>query len=68
MPNYDIETAIIISFILGIILPMVGIGGITSLIIMGFAATYLTRSEITSYKVEGIATGIFSIFFSFSDL
>jgi len=65
MPNFDIETAIIISFILGVILPMVGIGGIISLIIIGFTATYLTRPEITSYKVGGGATGIFSIFFFF---
>jgi hypothetical protein len=65
MPNFNIETAIIISFILGIILPLVGIGGVISLIIMGFIATYLTRPEDTSYKVGGIATGIFCIFFFF---
>ena len=65
MPNFNIETAIIISFILGIILPLVGIGGVISLIIMGFVATYLTRPEDTSYKVGGIATGIFCIFFFF---
>ncbi len=65
MPNFNIETAIIISFILGIILPLVGIGGVISLIIMGFVATYLTKPEDTSYKVGGIATGIFCIFFFF---
>ncbi len=65
MPNFNIETAIIISFILGIILPLVGIGGVISLIIMGFVATYLTRPEDTSIKVGGIATSIFSIFFFF---
>ena len=65
MPNFNIETAIIISFILGIILPLVGIGGVISLIIMGFVATYLTRPEDTSYKVGGIATSIFCIFFFF---
>ncbi|WP_048190190.1 hypothetical protein [Methanobacterium sp. SMA-27] len=65
MPNFNIETAIIISFILGIILPLVGIGGVISLIIMGFIATYLTRPEDTNYKVGGIATGIFCIFFFF---
>ena len=65
MPNFNIETAIIISFILGIILPLVGIGGVISLIIMGFVATYLTRPESTSYRVGGIATGIFCIFFFF---
>jgi hypothetical protein len=65
MPNFNIETAIIISFILGIILPLVGIGGVISLIIMGFVATYLTRPEDTSIKVGGIATGIFCIFFFF---
>lgn len=65
MPNFNIENAIIISFILGIILPLVGIGGVISLIIMGFIATYLTRPEDTSYKVGGIATGIFCIFFFF---
>ena len=65
MPNFNIETAIIISLILVIILPLVGIGGVISLIIMGFVATYLTRPEDTSYKVGGIATSIFCIFFFF---
>ena len=41
MANFSIESAIVISFIIGLILPHVGIGGIISLVIMGFVATYL---------------------------
>lgn len=65
MANLGIETAIGISFILGLILPLVGLGGVISLVIMGFVATYLTKPELTSAKVGGIATGVFCIFFFF---
>lgn len=65
MANSGIETAIGISFILGLILPLVGLGGVISLVIMGFVATYLTKPEQTSAKVGGIATGVFCIFFFF---
>jgi|BarGraIncu00222A_1022003.scaffolds.fasta_scaffold189348_1 hypothetical protein len=65
MANLGIETAIGISFILGLILPLVGLGGVISLVIMGFVATYLTKPEQTSVKVGGIATGVFCIFFFF---
>jgi hypothetical protein len=65
MANLGIETAIGISFILGLILPLVGLGGVISLVIMGFVATYLTKPEQTSAKVGGIATGVFCIFFFF---
>lgn len=65
MAKFSMETAIFISFIVGIILPLVGLGGIFSLVVMGFIATYLTKPENTSYKIGGIATGIFSVFFFF---
>ncbi len=65
MAKFSIETAIGISFILGLIMPLVGLGGIISLVAMGFVATYLTRPEETTYKVGGISTGVFCIFFFF---
>ena len=65
MANLGIETAIGISFILGLILPLVGLGGVISLVIMGFVATYLTKPEETSAKVGGIATVVFCVFFFF---
>jgi len=65
MANFSIESAIVISFIIGLILPHVGIGGIVSLVIMGFVAAYLTKPEQTSAKVGAIATGVFCVFFFF---
>ena len=65
MERINIEIAIGISFILGLILPLVGLGGVFSLVVMGFVATFLTKEEITSAKVGAIATGIFCIFFFF---
>lgn len=65
MANYSMETAIFISFLAGIILPFIHLGGVFSLVVMGFIATYLTKPEKTSYVVGGIATGIFSVFFFF---
>lgn len=65
MANFSIESAIVISFIIGLILPQVGIGGIVSLIVMGFVATYLTKPEKTSAKIGAIATGVFCVFFFF---
>jgi len=65
MDKFNIEIAILISFILGLILPLIGLGGVFSLVVMGFVATYLTRSEYTSAKVGAIATGVFSLFFFF---
>jgi hypothetical protein len=65
MDKFNIEISIVISFILGIILPLIGLGGVLSLIVMGFVATYLTRPEYTSAKVGAIATGVFCLFFFF---
>jgi len=65
MDKFNIEIAILISFILGLILPLVGLGGVFSLVVMGFVATYLTRPEYTSAKVGAIATGVFCLFFFF---
>jgi hypothetical protein len=64
MANYSMRTAVLISIIIGVILPYIGIGGIFNLIIMGFIATYLTAPEESSYKVGGIATGILGILLS----
>jgi len=65
MQKINIEIAIGISFVLGLILPLVGLGGVFSLFVMGFVATFLTKEEITSAKVGAIATGIFCIIFFF---
>jgi hypothetical protein len=65
MANFSIESAIVISFIIGLIIPHVGIGGIVSLVVMGFVATYLTKPEQTSARVGAIATGVFCVFFFF---
>ena len=65
MQKINIEIAIGISFVLGLILPLVGLGGVFSLFVMGFVATFLTKEEITSSKIGAIATGIFCIIFFF---
>jgi hypothetical protein len=65
MQKINIEIAIGISFLLGLILPAIGLGGVFSLFVMGFVATFLTKEEITSAMVGGIATGIFCVVFFF---
>jgi hypothetical protein len=65
MANFSIEISIVISFILGLILPLVGLGGVISIFIMGFVATYLTKTEQPSAKVGAIATSVFGVFFFF---
>ena len=65
MEKINVEIAIGISFILGLILPLIGLGGVFSLFVMGFVATFLTKEEITSAKIGAIATGIFCIIFFF---
>ena len=65
MQKINIEIAIGISFLLGLILPSIGLGGVFSLVVMGFVATFLTKEEITSTMVGGIATGIFCVIFFF---
>lgn len=65
MANFSIETAILISFILGLVLPVIHLGGVISIFIMGFAATYLTKTENTSATVGAIAAIIFGVFFFF---
>jgi hypothetical protein len=65
MQKINVEIAIGISFLLGLILPSIGLGGVSSLVVMGFVATFLTKEEITSTMVGGIATGIFCVIFFF---
>ena len=65
MQKINIEIAIGISFLLGLILPSIGLGGVFSLVVMGFVATFLTKEEITSAMVGCIATGIFCVIFFF---
>lgn len=65
MANFSVETAIVISFILGLALPVIHLGGVFSIFIMGFAATYLTKTENTSAMVGGIAAIVFGVFFFF---
>jgi hypothetical protein len=65
MVNFSVETAIIVSFILGLALPVINLGGVISIFIMGFAATYLTKTEDTSAIVGGIAAIVFGVVFFF---
>lgn len=59
MAGFGRGAAILISVILGaVILPILGIGGIFALIIIGFVANYLTVHNQRSYKVGGIAGAI----------
>ncbi len=59
MAGFGRGAAILLSVVLGaVILPILGIGGIFSLIIIGFVANYLTVRNQRSYKVGGIAGGI----------
>ncbi|MGZ7044562.1 MAG: hypothetical protein ACXVHM_08205 [Methanobacterium sp.] len=55
-------TAIIISVMIGIILLyLFGINGIFALVVLGFAATYLTTPGDRSYKIGGFAGIILAI-------
>lgn len=65
MANFSVETAIIISFVIGLVLPVIHLGGVISIFVMGFAATYLTKPEKTSAMIGGIAAIIFGVFFFF---
>ncbi|HMK54269.1 MAG TPA: hypothetical protein VK444_05750 [Methanobacteriaceae archaeon] len=57
MAKYSLETSIVISIIVGLIIPYIGIRGPFSVIIVGFVACYLTVPEKTSYKVGAMAGG-----------
>ena len=62
MAGFRRGAAILISIILGVvILPILGINGIFSLVIIGFIANYLTVRNQRSYKVGGIAGGILGV-------
>lgn len=62
MAKLSIGAAILISIILGVILlSILGIGGIFTLVITGFVATYLTAPEKRSYKAGGIAGAILGV-------
>ncbi|KAF5079746.1 DUF5518 domain-containing protein [Methanobacterium aggregans] len=65
MTKYSIEVAVIISIIVYLILPFIGIKGIAQIIIMGFVATYITVTEKTSYKIGAIAAGAIGTLFAF---
>jgi hypothetical protein len=58
MAKYSVESSIIISIVVGLIIsniPIVGIRGMFSVIIVGFIASYFTEPEKTSYKVGATA-------------
>jgi len=55
MPNFDVELAIFFSIILGLILEFINFGGIFALVLVGFAAVYLTHDEDANYKVGAMA-------------
>ena len=61
MQKINIEIAIGISFLLGLILPSIGLGGVFSLVVMGFVATFLTKEEITS-TMEAVLPQEFSVY------
>jgi Na+-transporting methylmalonyl-CoA/oxaloacetate decarboxylase gamma subunit len=63
MPNFDVEIAVLISIILGLILAFLNIGGIFALILVGFVATYLTKPEIADYKVGALAAALLSFLY-----
>ncbi|MEN6328831.1 MAG: DUF5518 domain-containing protein [Methanobacteriaceae archaeon] len=71
MAKYSMETSIIISIVAGLIIsniPIVGIRGLFSIIIVGFVASYLTVPEKTSYKVgalAGLVMAVISLAISF---
>ncbi len=59
MAGFGRGAAILISAVLGaVILPILGISGIFSLILIGFIANYLTVPNQRSYKVGGVAGAI----------
>lgn len=56
MARLGMGAAILISVLLGIILlSILGISGMLSLLVLGFAATYLTVPDERTYKAGGIA-------------
>jgi uncharacterized sodium:solute symporter family permease YidK len=64
MAKYSLETSIIISIVAGLIIsniPIVGIRGMFSIIIVGFIASYFTVPEKTSYKVGAVAGVIMAV-------
>jgi len=69
MPEFDVELAILISIIIGLILAFLNIGGIFALILVGFVATYLTKPEVADYKVGALSAALLSfIYFVFNFL
>jgi Family of unknown function (DUF5518) len=67
--DFDVEIAILIGIILGLILAFLNIGGIFALILVGFVATYLTKPEIADYKVGALTAALLSfIYFVFNFL
>lgn len=63
MPNFDMELAILISIILGLILAFLNFGGIFSLVLVGFVAVFLTNEEDADYKIGAMATAILCIIY-----
>jgi hypothetical protein len=64
MAKYSVETSIIISIVVGLIIsniPIVGIRGMLSVVIVGFIASYFTVPEKTSYKVGATAGVIMAV-------
>jgi hypothetical protein len=64
MAKYSVEISIIISIVVGLIIsniPIVGIRGMFSVIIVGFIASYYTVPEKTSYKVGALAGVVMAV-------
>ncbi len=57
MPKFDVELAVIIGIILGLILAFLNIGKIFALVLVGFTSVLLTNDEDASYKIGAIAAG-----------
>ena len=64
MPNFDVELAVFSSIILGLILAFLNIGGIFSLVLVGFVAVFLTNDEEANYKIGVLAAAaLYFIYF-----
>lgn len=63
MPNFDVELAILISIVIGLILAFLNIGGIFALVIVGFVAVYLTNEEEANYKIGALAAATLCVIY-----
>jgi hypothetical protein len=63
MAKLSMETAILISMILGIIMAFFNLGGIFALVLVGFVAVFLTTDEDANYKVGALAAALLGLLY-----